>query len=78
MEKVGGVEKVEKVGRTRGNPVRLRSGNSGRDHCFVVREVKGHEGVATDSGHNSHTGCVYERKEKGRAHWACGAERAWG
>ena len=33
-----------------------------------------HKEVRTDSGQNSSTGCVCERKEKGGVQWACGAE----
>ena len=37
-----------------------------------------HKEVRTDSGQNGPTGRVCERKEKGGAQWACGAESAQG
>lgn len=39
----------------------LKSGDGAGDHCLVVGGVKGHEGVATDRGWNSDTGCVSTR-----------------
>ena len=53
----------------------LKSSDSGGDHGLVVSGVKGHEKVGTVD--RTVTQGV-SRREKGRAHWACGAESTWG